>query len=58
MNKIKVILFFMVLFSMLTLLSACGSKGDLYQGDQNSESVSKAHKVQQDESQPQSQKQE
>ncbi len=55
MNKIKAILFIMVSFSMLTLLSACGSKGDLYQGEQNNESAGKQQQVQQDESQPQKQ---
>ncbi len=55
MNKIKAILFFMVSLSMLTLLSACGSKGDLYHGEQNSEPAGKQQDVQQVESPPQKQ---
>ncbi len=55
MNKIKAILFFMVSFLMLALLSACGSKGDLYHGEQEIKPVSKQQDVQQVESQPQKQ---
>ena len=55
MNKIKAILFIMVSFSMLTLLSACDSKGDLYHGVQVIKPVSKQQDVQQVESQPQKQ---
>lgn len=55
MNKIKAILFFMMSFSMLTLLSACGSKGDLYQGKPDNESAGKQQQVQQVQSQPQKQ---
>lgn len=57
MHKIKRILFFIVSFSMVTLLSACGSKGDLYHDDKDANSANETQKDQQEESQPQKQEQ-
>lgn len=52
MNKIKQIILFTISFSLVALLSACGSKGDLYHEKPESSQVSETQTEQQVKSQP------
>ncbi len=57
MNKNKQVSVFLIVFSIAALLPACGSKGDLYQDNQQSSQPSENQNEQQASSQPQKKEQ-